>query len=83
MLYVTGFFGPKCEAYNPCLTDPCESHGDCVLLSAADHEDDDLPYECQCYDSWWGLHCQFANTCKIGVCQNGATCQNTPPNTFR
>jgi hypothetical protein len=82
--HFVGFYGTYCEEFSSCLTNPCGDHGSCTPLPQSMQDgDDDLDYECQCDPSWWGLQCQYPDSCSLDVCHNGATCQNVPPNQFR
>ncbi|XP_071081769.1 uncharacterized protein [Haliotis cracherodii] len=65
-----GYYGDTCEFYNACDGEnPCGLRGTCRNISNSD-------YECDCIDEWYGLQCQYLNSCRLVNCENGGYCEN-------
>ncbi|XP_035208578.1 uncharacterized protein LOC118183217 isoform X2 [Stegodyphus dumicola] len=71
-----GFYGSKCEYFNPCSQSPCRNSGKCLNTT---HNE----YVCVCADDYSGPNCGSYNPClRKNPCQNGGTCEMTTNNTY-
>ena len=64
-----GFYGRRCELYNPCHKAKCSNGAVCVNVSQTEHV-------CQCERGFYGDQCRQFNPCSNEPCMHGGSCTN-------
>lgn len=66
------YFGPGCQFFNECTTEPCLNGGQCTPYSNIMTVSQ---YTCNCTNGFTGQRCQeIADLCASQPCQQGGTC---------